>query len=249
LGLQVAEVALAKGLRVLMAGDHDFQRGAPRRLAALRAGVGLHLDGSYRETPVGLSESWAAAAEGLLSLLVTSTEPSPAPVDLGQRVLEAVVARRPAVVIIDGLQSDKMVVQNRGKVLLDAARAAADHWNTPVVVTGHLLDFTHSATEPAAGRRPTLEHVGENRALFEDAADTMLLLNRPSIDLFDDTVMTPEAVAATLVRRGHASVDVDFKWSRIERWPRLLPRSAKATRRRPHSLDSCPEPSDDQLNL
>jgi len=215
LGLQVAEGALKEGLRVLLVGDDDFLRSAPRRLAALRAGVGLHPDGSFRDGPEGLSEAWASAADGLVTLLSTSTASNPPPVDVGQRVLEEVVGRRPAVVIVDGLQPTQMVVEDRGKALMAAARAAADRWKLPVVVTGHLLAISRSARESTAGKRPTLDHVGEHRALFESAADTMLLLNRPSMDLFDDSATTPEDVAATLVRRGEAPVDVDFRWSRV----------------------------------
>ena len=49
LALQVTEGANGKGLPVLLVGDDDFLRGPPRRLAALRAGVGLHPDGPVRD--------------------------------------------------------------------------------------------------------------------------------------------------------------------------------------------------------
>jgi len=214
LALQVAEGAIAKGLRVLLVGDRDLLDSAPRRLAALRAGVALYPDGSLRDAPEGLLEAWSRATHGLVSFLSTTTASNPPPVDVGEKTLLEVEERRPAVVVIDGIEPSRMVVPERGKALLAAARAAADRWSISVLVTGHLLGVPRPTRHSYPFGRPTLEKVGDYREVFESEADTMLLMDRPSADLFDDSDMAPEGVAATLVRRGQAPVEVDFNWSR-----------------------------------
>jgi len=215
LALQVTEGAIEKGRPVLLVGDDDFLLGAPRRLAALRAGVGLHPDGAVRDAPEGMHEAWASVAQGLMFGLSTATASNQDGVEVGARVLQEVEQRRPALMVIDGVQPAQMVVAERGASLLAAARVVADTWGIPVIVTGHLSSRLPRQVFEVAGRRPTMDDVGEHRGLFEGSADTLVLLNRSSVDLYDDSTRTPEGVLATLVHRQEAAVEADFRWSRM----------------------------------
>jgi hypothetical protein len=212
LALQVTEGAIGKGLPVLLVGDIDFLRGAPRRLAALRAGIGLHPDGSIRDAPEGIHDAWACAANGLVSCLSTVTASNQADSDV---VRQEVEQRRPALVVIDGVQPVQMVVAERGASLLAAARFITENRGIPVIVTGHLSSRLPRQVFEVAGRRPTMGDVGEHRGLFECSADTLVLMNRSSVDLYNDSTGNPEGVLATLVRRHEAVLEADFTWSRM----------------------------------